>query len=276
MNQKLVLLICTTISSTFLLYVYSLYNENKVPSYFNLVIGSRESENKTRIFCIILTTRKNLETKARLTYEAWASKCDNHTFVSLIPDQEPSTKRIEIKYKNVFNLLKPEGFIADTYANLTFKTYSAFKDAYLNNYNYDWFLKADDDTFIFDDNLRLFLSEKNSSAPVSFGYHFRMSGGYLSGGGGYLLSKESLNRLGNQLISNETFCPMTGIEDVDIGECLRNLGVHPSNSTDEKCRERFHVTTLANHFENKNNVMNWLNSYAANPLKTVIPFSISK
>jgi len=161
MNQKLVLLIFTTISSTFLLYVYSLYNESIAPSYFKLVIGSRESEYKPKIFCIILTTRKNLETKAKLTYEAWASQCDNHTFVSLISDKEPSTKRIEIKYKNLFNLLKPEGFIVDTYANLTLKTYSAFKDVYLNNYNYEWFLKADDDTFIFDDNLRFFLMSFN-------------------------------------------------------------------------------------------------------------------
>jgi len=102
--------------------------------------------DRPRIFCIILSAIKNLETKARLTHDAWASKCDNRAFISLIPDQEPSFERVAIIYKKYFNTLKPEGLIIDKYSKLTAKIYKAFKDVYLNHKNYDWYLKADDDT----------------------------------------------------------------------------------------------------------------------------------
>ncbi len=85
-----------------------------------------------------------------MTYDTWASKCDNQSFISLIPGQEPSFKRVETKFKNHFNILKPEGLINDKYSKLT--VYKTFKDVYLNHINYDWYLKADDDTFIFDNN----------------------------------------------------------------------------------------------------------------------------
>jgi len=85
---------------------------------------------------------------------------------------------VETKFKNHFNILKPEGLINDKYSKLT--VYKTFKDVYLNHINYDWYLKADDDTFIFDNNLRLFLADKNSNDPVTFAYHFKGRGGYLS------------------------------------------------------------------------------------------------
>ena len=176
-------------------------------------------------------------------------------------------ERVEIKFSNLFNVLKPANFSNDTYNKLTDKIYAAFKDVYLNNNGYDWYLKADDDTFIFEDNLRLFVSDKNSNDPVTFGFHFKISGGYQSGGAGYLLSKEAMNRLGYKLATNNTFCPNSGLEDVDTGACLKSLNVLPKNSTDEKGRERFHVTTLANHYDNI--TVDWLNTYAANPLRAV-------
>ena len=111
-----------------------------------------------RIFCIILTTENKLKDKARLAYEVWASKCDNHTFISTIPSVKPQViDRIEIKYENLFNLLKPKNFYKDNYWKLTDKVHAAIGDVYVNQKNYDWYLKADDDTIILMDNLRLFL-----------------------------------------------------------------------------------------------------------------------
>ena len=60
-----------------------------------------------------------------------------------------------------------------------------------NEYNdFDWYLKADEDTFIFIDNLRQFVADKNASLPVTYGYDFKLKveQGYHSGGAGYLLS----------------------------------------------------------------------------------------
>lgn len=67
----------------------------------------------------------------------------------------------------------------------------------------DWFLKADDDTYVIVENLRYFLSRQNTTNPVYFGHKFKrhVKEGYMSGGAGYVLSKEALDRCDGVLIA---------------------------------------------------------------------------
>jgi glycoprotein-N-acetylgalactosamine 3-beta-galactosyltransferase len=61
------------------------------------------------------------------------------------------------------------------YEHLTQKSTLAFLFAYENYHNdFDWFIKADDDTYVFVDHLKTFLSGQNSSEPVTFGYNFKV------------------------------------------------------------------------------------------------------
>ena len=60
----------------------------------------------------------------------------------------------------------------------------------------DWFLKSDDDSYIIMENLRSFLRSHNPLDPLQFGCKLIqiVPKGYMSGGAGYVLSKEALKR----------------------------------------------------------------------------------
>jgi glycoprotein-N-acetylgalactosamine 3-beta-galactosyltransferase len=61
------------------------------------------------------------------------------------------------------------------YEHLTQKSTLAFLFAYENYLNdFEWFVKADDDTYLFVDHLKAFLSEQNPLEPVTFGYNFKV------------------------------------------------------------------------------------------------------
>ena len=81
--------------------------------------------------------------------------------------------------------------------NLWAKTRNAFKYVHQHHLDeFDWFVKADDDTYMIIDNLRYMLKDFNPRDPYYFGRKFKpfVKQGYMSGGAGYVLSKEALKR----------------------------------------------------------------------------------
>ena len=126
--------------------------------------------------------------------------------------------------------------------NLWNKTSKAFKYIYRNHFNdADWFMKTDDDTYVIVENLRYFLSDKNSSAAIYYGHHFRRytDAGYMSGGAGYVLSKEAL-RLFAVESDDHTVCKRKYTnEDIGMGRCLNKIGVVAGDSRDSLKRARF-------------------------------------
>ncbi len=212
---KKLILVGAFFNSIFFLYNLAFYTI--LPQTIKITY---QLDRRPTIFCIILTSTKSLsDVKTRIIYETWGKKCDNYKFISILPSNvltlnhtQSGKYGIELDYG--FDILQPPGLVNDTYAKLTDKVLFTFKYLY-NKYNdYDWYLKADDDTFIFVDNLRQFLLDKNSSLPVTYGYDFKMyiKDGYHSGGGGYLLSNEALKRLGSTLNKDFAFCQNTGTE----------------------------------------------------------------
>ena len=77
-----------------------------------------------------------------------------------------------------------------------------------------FYFQRDDDTYVFMDNLRKFISNKNSSIPVTYGFDYqaRVEKGYHSGGAGYLLSKGAFSLLGSVLSVDYNFCPRSGFK----------------------------------------------------------------
>jgi glycoprotein-N-acetylgalactosamine 3-beta-galactosyltransferase len=119
----------------------------------------------------------------------------------------------------------------------------AFRYIFEKHFNEaDWFMKSDDDTYVILENLRYFLSSQNNDDPIYFGHHFKtiVKQGYLSGGAGYVLSKEAMRRFGARGNDSNICRQDGGFEDVEFGKCMQNLGVKVGNSTDKLGRSRFH------------------------------------
>ena len=116
--------------------------------------------------------------------------------------------------------------------------------------NYDWVLKADDDTFILMENLKAMLSHFNSSSALLAGALWRCRGNrecqdwedntrseqlFMSGGAGYVLSREAVRRFRE---GQETSCRPgdLGPEDVEMSRCLQRLGVSFIDTRDSQGR----------------------------------------
>ncbi|ENN76541.1 hypothetical protein YQE_06992, partial [Dendroctonus ponderosae] len=90
------------------------------------------------------------------------------------------------------------------------------------------------------ENMRYMLHYHNSNDPVYFGFRFKpyAKQGYMSGGAGYVLSKEALRRFVKEALPNPLKCKEdnTGAEDAEMGKCLEAVGVEAGDSRDNEGR----------------------------------------
>ncbi|XP_055923159.1 glycoprotein-N-acetylgalactosamine 3-beta-galactosyltransferase 1-like [Eupeodes corollae] len=203
-------------------------NNNKKNSIENISLATR-LYNETRVLCWILTGPANHMKRAIHIKKTWGSRCNKLLFMSSAEDEELGTIKLPV---------------GEGRKNLWFKTREAFKYIWDNHRNdADWFLKADDDTYVIAENLRAFLYPYSTDSPVYFGCKFKphVRQGYMSGGAGYVLSREALRRFVELAYPNKTICRQNhgGSEDMEMGYCLQNVGVVAGDSRDEDKRGRF-------------------------------------
>ncbi|KAK7916192.1 hypothetical protein WMY93_011953 [Mugilogobius chulae] len=131
----------------------------------------------------------------------------------------------------------------------------------------DWFLKADDDTFVNVDNLRWLLSNHTPEEPIYFGKRFKpyTKQGYMSGGAGYVLSKEALQRF-VEGFRTKVCTHTTPVEDLALGQCLEKMGVTAGDSRDTLQRETFHPFVPEHHLTGKFSRSFWYWSYCYYPI----------
>ncbi|XP_047475295.1 glycoprotein-N-acetylgalactosamine 3-beta-galactosyltransferase 1-like isoform X2 [Penaeus chinensis] len=192
-------------------------------------VEAEQLKGKVRVLCWVMTNPKNHEKKARHIKATWARRCNKLLFISSEEDKELGAVALEV---------------GEGRDHLWEKTKAAFVYVYNNHYkDADWFLKADDDTYVIVENLRYMLSPYDADDPMWFGCRFKkyVKQGYMSGGAGYVLSREALRKFVEEAIPNPKKCRQDagGAEDVEIGKCMQNIGVRAGDSRDSLGRGRF-------------------------------------
>lgn len=216
---------------------------------------ANDMANKTRILCWIMTCPSNHRKKAKHVKATWGRRCNILLFMSTINGIYLKIILFKKMYLLCFidTALPSIGLpIGEGRYNLWGKTKLAFKYIY-NNYfdKADWFLKADDDTYVIVENLRYMLQPYKSSEPIYFGCRFKphVKQGYMSGGAGYVLSKAAVKRFAEVALSNSTLCNSSnnGTEDAELGKCMENVQVVAGDSRDSLGRGRFFPFVLEHH-----------------------------
>ncbi|XP_064456425.1 glycoprotein-N-acetylgalactosamine 3-beta-galactosyltransferase 1-like [Ornithodoros turicata] len=193
-------------------------------------------KKRVRLLCWVMTNPANHAKRAKHVKATWGRRCNVLLFMSSQSDPELPAIALPVNESRSY---------------LWEKTKAAFTEVYNNYLNEsDWFLKADDDTYVIVENLRYFLLDKNSSEPIYYGCRFKpyVKQGYMSGGAGYVLSREAVKRFIEQSL-HDPKCRQDhdGAEDVEIGKCLEQGGVQAGDSRDILGRGRFFPLVPGSH-----------------------------
>uniref|UniRef100_UPI00398E4696 glycoprotein-N-acetylgalactosamine 3-beta-galactosyltransferase 1-A-like isoform X2 n=1 Tax=Pristiophorus japonicus TaxID=55135 RepID=UPI00398E4696 len=142
---------------------------------------------KVRILCWVMTNPKTLHTKAKHVNATWARHCNTVLYMSSVKDHA---------------LFAVELGTGEGRDQLYWKTIRAFQYVHKHHLDEaDWFMKADDDTYVIVDNLRWLLSKHLPGRPIYFGKRFKpyVKQGYMSGGAGVLSAAPALQSLSTTL-----------------------------------------------------------------------------
>lgn len=138
----------------------------------------------------------------------------------------------------------------------------------------EWFVKVDDDSYLFVDNLRHFAKFYNPNVPHFFGhtlpFRWKQDNIVFNSGVAYVLSRESLSRLAPVLRNmpqwkggyRDRCVDRDGAgEDTSMGICLRSIGINPDNTLDHEYRQRFLLFSREGHERQKRRSGTWYWNY---------------
>uniref|UniRef100_A0A5S6QH59 N-acetylgalactosaminide beta-1,3-galactosyltransferase n=1 Tax=Trichuris muris TaxID=70415 RepID=A0A5S6QH59_TRIMR len=194
-----------------------------------------------RVFCWVLTGMANHKTRAVHVKATWLKRCNGFMFGSSMKDESLGAVDLGVPEGRPFLWRK------------TVKAFSHIYERHLNDY--DWFLKADDDTYVIVENLRLLLLSYNPNSSVYLGSNLRHPNHqkYMSGGAGYVLSRNA----------------EVGPEDMLMGKALEFAGIRPSDSLDVYGRPRFFPLSpqFQLHPRPPDKKLSWLYTFSQYPMR---------
>ncbi|XP_016991238.1 glycoprotein-N-acetylgalactosamine 3-beta-galactosyltransferase 1 [Drosophila rhopaloa] len=174
---------------------------------------------EVRVLCYVHTKPSNHKPQAQAVLETWGRRCNKLIFFSS---------------RNDTNL---KGSVALPAANANFretwrKTKAALKYLYEQHLNdADWFLEADDETYVLMENLRYMVYPYSPELAIYFGYP------------GTVMSRAALRRFVEVSLPNPSKCEPkdAGPTGGKLKECLENANVMAGNSCDSEGRRRMYL-----------------------------------
>ena len=179
-------------------------------------IRSLSAKENISIFCFVKTFPAHFRTFTKESYEHCFRHCTDYRLVSVFDN---STLALPYKF------LHPKNWHKEDYQNLTPKMYNGLLETGELPL-FDWYLIADDDSFVYMKNLFSFLRTKNKNKPVMYGHHLERRPGFLSGGGSFAISQVAFKRVIKKLANNMSSCPDTHEGRDDLGYILYNYNLY--------------------------------------------------
>eukprot|EP00039_Didymoeca_costata_P013003 m.191595 g.191595 ORF g.191595 m.191595 type:complete len:561 (+) comp15647_c0_seq4:210-1892(+) len=229
-NFELLLLTCTKTLACAQTWSFSNHNLEKLKP-----TGSKTAVEKfdSRVLCWVLTQPKEHDAKATAINNTWGRYCDKLLFMTTA------------EHDNLETIVLDIGGPEDR-GRLWNKSREAWMYTYENHLSdFDWFLKADDDTFIVWSHLQELLSTKNSSHPAYYGRPFNATRGrYYAGGSGIILSQAALKKLGDAAKTPGNYWKIwgkekNGPEDLLTGRALARVDIDTQFNVDENGAQLF-------------------------------------
>uniref|UniRef100_A0A0N4ZDU4 N-acetylgalactosaminide beta-1,3-galactosyltransferase n=1 Tax=Parastrongyloides trichosuri TaxID=131310 RepID=A0A0N4ZDU4_PARTI len=227
LNIKKIILSLLLISLVYYLvitfYVISdSHNENNL-SFINMETMSL-LERRTKVFCFILTSIKNMKTRAIYQKDTWLKRCDNYLFGSAVED---------------LSLPAINACSHDIHDSAMCKFKNTIKYIW-NKYGeeYDWYFKTDDDSYIVVENLRALISPLNPNDYIFYGFkfveHLDRKIEVLHGGSGFLMSRSSVKLLIEYGLDDSKYCNQNEYihDDITVSDCFYRLGANVTGIID--------------------------------------------
>jgi len=184
-----------------------------------------------RVLCVISTYPFNYLRAAVHVEATWAGRCDLSVYLSSthrrILEPAPREEDVGLRILEVEAGDRREDLWPKVKLGLT-RIWSEYAG------EFDYLLKADDDTYVVMENLKHALNMLNASEKVLFGHRQESDGMvYMSGGSGYVLSAAGVKDIVENGLSGEAPCTfphpyghqkVSMDEDLQMGACAELLG----------------------------------------------------
>jgi hypothetical protein len=214
-----------------------------------------------RLLCWVMTHASNHATKAMAINATWGAGCDTLLFMTSAPHSSLPTVVLDLGRN-------------ETRETLWRKAIQAWLHVFAQHLkDHDWFMRADDDTFVNMDNLREYLAGFNPEDTHYFGRQMKAGGlTFYSGGSTHVLSRQALSWFGQSavLAPDSLFSRLdTFADDYEISKTLSRIDIPTEDTRDSEGRQRF----LTLNIENERSLLAsadptfWFLSYSLDPVQ---------